>query len=221
LENYAMTILLVILMVTVLLLVDWYVTKRRQRITSAARAAQSAGELFLDSGHTWVRVHGNDLVSVGATDLASNFAGILSTVALPREGARLDKGDPAWALVSRKNRQLEQLMPIKGRVLAVNDSLHDNPDLTQRSPYEDGWILRVRPRDLERSLRDLLPFTAARSLIDEALSRITRRLSPNLGAVANDGGEWVRGFGERFEDAQWNVLRDELFPASRTRPPVE
>lgn len=213
-----MTILLVILTVTVLLLVDWYMTKRRETAAAVARAAESAGELFIHPGHTWIRVHGNDLVSVGATDLASNFAGILSTVALPREGARIVKGEPAWSLVSNKNRQLEQLMPVNGRVVAVNESLRDDPDLTQRSPYEDGWILRVRPRQLEKSLRDLQPFTAARSMIDEALARINRRLSPNLGPIANDGGEWVRGFGERFTDAQWNALRDELFPESRTEP---
>ena len=216
-----MTILLVVLMVTVLLLVDWYVTKRRQTAAAAARAAKAVGELFVHPGHTWIRVHGDDLVSVGATDLASNFAGILSTVALPREGERIGKGEPAWALVSKKNRQLKQLMPIKGRVVAVNESLRDNPHLTQQSPYEEGWILRVRPRGLKKSLGEFLPFAAARSLIDEALARITRRLSPELGPVANDGGEWVRGFGDRFDDAQWKVLKDELFPPPRTEPGAE
>ncbi len=213
-----MTILLVILMVTVVLLVDWYLTRRRQSIAAAARAAEASGELFVHPGHTWIRVHGNDLVSVGATDLAANFAGILSNVVLPREGARIAQGEPAWALVSKKDREIEQLMPINGKVVAVNESLHDNPDLTQRSPYEDGWILRVRPRRLERSLSQLQPFAAARSLIDEALVRINRRLSPSLGPVANDGGELVRGFGDRLDDTQWKVLRNELFPGSQSEP---
>ena len=214
-----MTILLVLLTVTAILLVDWSRTRRRQSITAAARAAQPTGELFLHSGHTWIRVHGNDLVSVGSTDLASNFAGVLTEVDVPREGVRLDEGEPAWTLVSKQKRQLQQFMPIKGKVLAVNDRLREDPDLTQRSPYEDGWILRVQPRGLAQSIRGLLPFASARTQIDAALSKITRTLSPSLGPVANDGGEWVKAFGERFDDIQWEVLQKELFPAPAKRPP--
>ncbi len=226
-----MVVILVILTAATFLTVEWYLSHRRKRATQIARARSllpvgrdQSGVLSLDGflfhpGHTWVRIHDDGLASVGATDLAANFAGEVSRIELPHEGDRLQQGQPAWTLVSARNRRLQQLMPINGRVLAVNRDLLRDPDLAQRAPYEAGWILRVRPRNLPSSLSNLLPARAARAWIDATRARITAQLSPSLGSLAYDGGEWAAGFGDRIEDADWEELRRDLFPTKEVDQP--
>jgi hypothetical protein len=103
-------------------------------------------------------------------------------------------------------------MPIAGKVLAVNRKLLQHPNLIQRFPYEAGWVLRVRPRAFSKSKLNLLSGAAAGAWLDAARTSITRRLTPALGAVAHDGGEWAAGFGDRLNDTDWQDLKRDLFP---------
>jgi glycine cleavage system H protein len=221
-----MTAILVITMVITVFLVEWYLVARRKRIAHGARVrgdiplaegAYAHGpptDFLYHPGHTWVRVHDDNLVSVGATDFAMQFAGQLANVKLPNEGDRLHQGDPAWTLFSSRGRQLRQEIPVEGKVLAVNEELLRQPELGQQSPYAKGWILRVRPRDLKNSIRNLFSGKAAAMWNDAARASIAERLSPALGALAHDGGEWLQGFGDRLDDGDWEALRRELFPTS-------
>jgi len=220
-----MTFLLVLLTVITIIAVQYYIGRRRQRAANVARARSLPGlaeqaragrppaDYLFHPGHTWVRVHDRELVSIGSTDFALNFVGTLSTVELPAEGARLQQGQRAWTLVSSANRRLGQVMPIEGRVVAVNTDLLANPRLAQESPYDAGWLLRVKPRDLGKYLSNLMSVAAAGAWIDGIRAKVTARLSPALGTVALDGGEWGTGFGERFEDVDWEALVNELFPS--------
>lgn len=218
--------ILVLATFIVIALGGWYLQKRREMIAEAARAhgpipipaggtpGQPSADFLFHPGHTWVYVHDDGLVSVGATDFATNFAGQLSAVEMPGEGARLHQGDSAWTLVSAKDRRLDQVMPIEGKVLAVNSDLLENPELAQSSPYEEGWILRVRPRELKSSIRNLLSAEASRIWIDATRTKISALLSPALGALAHDGGQWIAGFGDRLEDSDWENLKQDLFSAA-------
>jgi glycine cleavage system H protein len=224
-----MTPILVLATFVAIMLVQWSLQVRRKRAAAMARArspiplaegipgAQRLKDFLFHAGHTWVRVHDDGLASVGTTDFASNFTGQLSSIKLPREGARLHQGEPAWTLISSRDRRLKQVMPIEGKVLAVNSDLLEDPELAQRAPYESGWILRVRPRNLESSIQNLMPDTTARGWLDAVVASITAHLSPALGSLAQDGGEWATGFGDRLEEEDWQSLKDDLFPGTRTQ----
>jgi len=221
-----MVVILVILTVATFVTIEWYLSRRRKLTARVVRARSpmpagrdksgvlSLEDLLFHPGHTWVRVHDDGLASVGVTDFAVNFAGDVSGIELPNEGDQLQQGQPAWTLVSARKRRLQQLMPIDGRVLAINRDLLRNPDLAQRAPYEAGWILRVRPLNLPSNLSNLLRAKAARAWIDATRARIAAQLNPSLGSLAYDGGEWAAGFGDRIEDREWEQLRRDLFPAS-------
>ena len=224
-----MTPILVLATFITIILVQWVLQVRRKRAAEMARArapipliqripgAQRLTDFLFHAGHTWVRIHDDGLASIGTTDFASNFTGHLSSIRMPREGVRLHQGEPAWTLISSRDRRLEQMMPIEGKVLAVNSDLLESPELAQREPYEGGWILRVRPKNLENSIQNLMPDVTARGWLDAAVASITAHLSPALGSLAQDGGEWATGFGDRLEDQDWQTLRNDLFPGARTR----
>jgi glycine cleavage system H protein len=223
-----MVVFLLLLTVAALLLLDWYLVHRRKRVearsvapptipTGTGPPATGAADLFLHPGHTWVRPAPDGLISIGVSDFAAHFAGELSGVEMPREGTRLGQGDLAWTLISRKQRRLTQVMPVDGEVVAVNSELARDPGLLQRSPYQDGWIVKARARRLGENLRNLLHGRAAKMWLEGSRTSLTAQLSPALGVLAHDGGEWITGFGDLLPDDQWNELRKQLFPDSGSR----
>ena len=218
-----MVVLMVLLTIAGFLLLDWYLVRKRSSVhaispdsrTAVADAGPPAtpiAGLFFHPGHTWVRVEPDGLLSVGVSDFAAHFAGKVADVELPREGASLGQGEPAWTLVSEGRRRLPQVMPVEGKVVEVNRELLSDPALLQRSPYVGGWVLKAQARHLRESLRNLLHGRAAESWLDASKMGITSRLSPALGALAQDGGEWVAAFGDLLPDEEWEQLRKEHFP---------
>ncbi len=219
-----MTAILVVASFLFIATLRWFLQAKQVRFAEAARAlggialgmeirpGQPPPGFLFHRGHTWVHLHESGLATIGVTELASNFAGNLSRVEIPRDGVRLRKGDSAWTLVSEKHRQLEQSMPIDGKVIAVNNQLLENPDLAQSSPYENGWILRVRPKKQPVLNTDFLADSAIKAWFDNARDTIASRLSPAMGTVAQDGGEWLTAFGDHLDDEEWENLKRELFP---------
>jgi len=216
-----MVVLLLALTVIALLAVDFFLRRRygdlavrpRAQQLEAWRTADSPAQLLHHPGHSWVRVGGGDAAAVGASTFAANFAGRLAKIELPRVGDVLKQGQAAWTLISERKRRLTQPMPVDGEILEVNTALVADPQLAQLEPYEDGWILRVRPRGEADRLHNLLEDPLGHVWDDAMRLRLNQMLSPALGARANDGGEWVPGFGDELSDEDWESLKRELFPA--------
>lgn len=171
---------------------------------------------YLHPGHVWVRLTPDGLASVGASDFAANFVGALSGVDVPHEGAILRQGEPAWTLLSARNRQLTQAMPIDGEIVAVNRKFAGGrPPLTNRSQEMD-WILQVRPTRLREDLQSLFSGAMAETWKEVAGLRLNAALSPALGRIANDGGVWLANFGDMFDEPVWLAMRQDLFPPQDT-----
>lgn len=217
-----MTALFVFSMIVVLVGAQLALSAHRGRVArrasaaikyvEAGRASRPAEDVLFHPGHSWVQLHDEKLASVGASAFASNFAGDIAQVRTPPPGAQLRQAERACTLVSRSGRQLDVPMPIDGQVLAINESLRRDPGLMQERPYDRGWILRVKPRRAERGVRNLAPAAAAQRWMDSARGVLAAHDSGPTAALAFDGGEWARGFGEHLDDADWNTLREQLFP---------
>ena len=108
-------------------------------------------ELILEDGflystqHEWVKP-GEEGVRIGITDYAQDQLGEIVFVELPEVGATFAKEDEFGTVESVKAVS-ELYMPVDGEVTAVNSALEDAPELVNRKPYTDGWIIDVRPSD--------------------------------------------------------------------------
>jgi glycine cleavage system H protein len=94
--------------------------------------------------HEWVRVGEEGLVQVGITDYAQDQLGDVVYVELPKLGARLAAG-AVFATVESVKSVSECYLPLAGEIVAVNDTLVDDPALINRSPYGEGWMVLLRP----------------------------------------------------------------------------
>lgn len=106
--------------------------------------------------HEWLRLDADDpgLATVGITDFAQDELGDVVFVAMPKVGSRATRGQSFGEIESVKTVS-ELFAPVGGEVVAVNEALADHPELVNESPFQDGWMIRIRlsdPTELEALL---------------------------------------------------------------------
>jgi glycine cleavage system H protein len=104
------------------------------------------GNLKYSEEHEWVRLEDDGSVVIGITDHAQEALGELVYVEQPDEGADLAKGDACIVIESVKAAS-DVYAPISGKLVATNEALADEPELVNQGPYEDGWLVRIDPKD--------------------------------------------------------------------------
>jgi glycine cleavage system H protein len=99
-------------------------------------------ELQYSKDHEWLRVEG-DTGTIGITDHAQNSLGDVVYVELPKVGETFEAHE-AFGSVESVKAVSEIFMPVSGEVIAVNESLQDEPEKVNTDPYGDAWMVRVR-----------------------------------------------------------------------------
>ena len=96
--------------------------------------------------HEWLRLEDDGTVTVGITDHAQEALGELVFVEVPEVDASFGAGD-ACAVVESVKAASDIYCPVDGEVAEVNEALAEEPELVNSSPYDDGWVFRLRPAD--------------------------------------------------------------------------
>lgn len=110
--------------------------------------------------HIWVRVEETGEVTLGYTDVAQTTAGGMLHVTFRPTGKFYPRGKVVAIVESSK--WLGALRtPVAGTLTETNPSVVEDAGWINRSPYRRGWLVRLRPENLERDLADLLTGEAA------------------------------------------------------------
>jgi glycine cleavage system H protein len=111
--------------------------------------------------HEWAKIEGDTAV-VGITDYAQDQLGDVVYVELPKVGERVEQFKTFGVIESVKTAS-DLYAPVSGEVVEINEAVVDEPARVNESPYEAGWLIKIRPSDpsaLERELGTLLDFEA-------------------------------------------------------------
>lgn len=92
--------------------------------------------------HEWVLEDGDE-VTVGITDYASEELGDIVYLDLPEEGSTVTAGESMGSIETVKAVE-EIYAPFSGEISAVNTALTDAPERVNESPYEDGWLVKIK-----------------------------------------------------------------------------
>ncbi len=120
-------------------------------------------ELRYTREHEWLRDEGNGEFTVGITEHAQETLGDMVFVDLPNVGDVVSAGDDCSVVESVKAAS-DIYAPISGEIIAVNDALSDSPELVNESPYQEGWIFRIKMTD-DSQLADLIDAQGYLSMI--------------------------------------------------------
>ncbi|EDO0827943.1 glycine cleavage system protein GcvH [Listeria monocytogenes] len=96
-------------------------------------------DLLYTEEHEWVKADDGSYV-IGITDFAQDQLGDIVFVELPEVGDTVTKGDSIGSIESVKTVS-DFYAPVTGKVVAVNETLEDEPELINSNPYDTGWIL--------------------------------------------------------------------------------
>ncbi|HZN59579.1 MAG TPA: glycine cleavage system protein GcvH [Planctomycetota bacterium] len=94
------------------------------------------------STHEWVRVEG-DVAVVGITDYAVEQLSDLAFIDLPEKGTMVEK-DKRFGEIESTKSVSDLIAPVSGEIIAVNSGLADDLQRISSSPFDDGWMVRIR-----------------------------------------------------------------------------
>jgi glycine cleavage system H protein len=98
---------------------------------------------FFTEAHLWVHVDDDEIATVGITDFAQTELGDVVFVELPEMHSEVSAGDEVSVVESVKAASDIQ-SPLSGDIVGVNQALAETPELINSSPYDKGWIFKVR-----------------------------------------------------------------------------
>ncbi len=94
--------------------------------------------------HEWSEVLNDGSIRVGITDHAQELLGDMVFVELPEIG-RMVVAKEECAVVESVKAASDVYSPVSGEIVEVNEALNDEPELVNRHPYAEGWIMRLKP----------------------------------------------------------------------------
>lgn len=119
-------------------------------------------ELNYTKEHEWIRVEGDEAV-VGITDYAQSQLGDIVFVECETVGDELSAGDTFGTIEAVKTVS-DLYLPVSGEILEFNEELEDQPELVNKDPYGEGWIVKVKLSD-KAELDSLLSADAYKAII--------------------------------------------------------
>lgn len=95
--------------------------------------------------HEWIRVDGQQAF-VGITDHAQSELGDIVFVEVNTVGENLEQG-ASFGTIEAVKTVSDVYMPVSGKVLEVNQLLESQPEIINKSPYEEGWMIKIEIAD--------------------------------------------------------------------------
>ncbi|HSG67462.1 MAG TPA: glycine cleavage system protein GcvH [Bacteroidales bacterium] len=113
--------------------------------------------------HEWIKVDGDEAI-IGITEFAQKELGDIVFIEVETEGENLAAGE-AFGTIEAVKTVSDLFMPVTGEVLEFNADLENNPEIVNKDPYGEGWIIRIRVADVA-DLGNLLDANAYKDLIE-------------------------------------------------------
>lgn len=106
---------------------------------------KNPNHLFYTKEHEWADIKDNEIV-IGITDYAQGQLGDVIFFEFPKVGQEMNAGD-VFGEVEAVKTVSELYAPVSGTITEVNEKLENNPDLVNKDPYGDGWLIKVTPKN--------------------------------------------------------------------------
>jgi glycine cleavage system H protein len=98
--------------------------------------------------HEWIIIKEGGLVVMGISDFAQRQLGDIVSIELPKVGS-IFRQMQAMAIIDSVKASSDIYCALDGEVVEVNEELLEHPELINQSPYELGWIVKMKPSNIE------------------------------------------------------------------------
>jgi glycine cleavage system H protein len=115
--------------------------------------------LYYTKDFEWIKIEG-DKVRVGITDYAQKQLREIVYAELPSTGGTTKQNEP-YGTVESVKAVSDLVAPISGTIEEVNAEVQSKPELLNEDPYAKGWLLVVKPSNLQAELANIMNFSQA------------------------------------------------------------
>lgn len=120
-------------------------------------------DLKYTKDHEWLRIEGDEAY-VGVTDYAQGELGDVVFIEIETEGEDFDK-EEVFGTIEAVKTVSDLFMPVAGTVVEVNPALEDTPDVVNKEPYGEGWLIKIKLTDMAQ-LDNLLDAAAYEEILN-------------------------------------------------------
>ena len=106
--------------------------------------------------HEWVKMTNGGQATIGISDFAQQQLGDIVSVELPKVGSNFRRMQ-TMAIVDSVKASSDIYSPLSGEVIQVNVELTEHPEWINQSPYELGWMVKLKPSDIEEVEKLMTP----------------------------------------------------------------
>jgi len=182
------------------------------------------GSIFYHPDHCWVQVENPEKVKVGIDDLLTQLIMNVKVVILPQVGSFYGQGE-CCAHIIRDDYILPVISPLSGSIQTVNHRLTKEPELIIADPRGEGWLITMKPGNLESDLKKFLLGRKALSWYQRKEKKIIARTDLMLkhdpqavGPTMQDGGVRIGGLHDMLRSVSSKQRAQILdFSISRTK----
>ena len=111
-------------------------------------------ELKFTKEHEWIKIE-NGTAKIGISDFAQRQLEDIVSIELPKAGSVFRQGQTI-AIVDSVKASSDIYAPISGEIIEVNEGLIEKPEMINQSPYDLGWIVKIKPSQIEEEVGSLM-----------------------------------------------------------------
>jgi len=98
--------------------------------------------------HEWVE-KSDQIIIVGITEFAQDQLGDIVSIELPQVASSFKQND-VMVIIDSVKASSDIYCPVDGEIIEINEKLLEHPELINQSPYEEGWIVKIKPSNPEQ-----------------------------------------------------------------------
>lgn len=169
---------------------------------------------FYHPKHLWVRIDGPSRVAIGLDRLSASVFPKIKSIVFPKPGDKFLQ-DEVFCHIIEERGIAPLSSPISGTVISLNGSLKNEPQLLVEDPEGDGYLLKMKPENVERDIKKLLSGRDAISWLkreERKLVRILSSLDRRVpGETMQDGGTFFPSAISGINERDYQVLIETFF----------
>ncbi len=178
--------------------------------------------LYYDRTHTWAFMERDGSVRLGIDDFLQHVTGTITRITMKNPGEYVRRGEKILTLI-KFGKQLSLYSPVSGTIKARNLKLDDNSSLVNTSPYAEGWVYLIEPKNWVRELQLMWMGEKYRDWLKEEFTRLRNFFENTLKehhasleySVLQDGGELRDNLLAELGPEVWEEFQRKFIDKSR------
>ncbi len=114
-------------------------------------------KILCSKSHEYLLDNENGTYTVGLTDYAIEQLGDIVFVELPETGVEFKKNE-TFATIESVKAASEIYMPVSGKIIEINESVVESPEILNEDTYEKGWLVKIEATGDASELKDLMEY---------------------------------------------------------------